>query len=92
MIRLVPLIAALALAGCATNEAPEPEVRTVTVRVPVAVSCVPESLPGPPDYPDTDAALRQAPDAAARYGLIVAGRVLRIQRAAEAEPVIDGCR
>ena len=89
--RLIPLCALL-LASCATNDAPEPVIRTVTVQVPVAVSCVPESLPGPPAYPDTPEAIRAAPDAAARTALIFAGRELRIQRSAEVEPVIAGCR
>ena len=92
MSRALILIAALALASCATTGRPEPEVRTVTVQVPVAASCVPESLPGPPAYPDTPEAIRAAPDAAARTALIFAGRELRIQRSAEVEPVIAGCR
>ena len=89
--RLIPL-AALALVGCGSNLKPEPEIRIQRVEVPVAVACVPESLPGPPAYPDTDEALRAAPDAAVRVGLIVAGRELRIQREAEVEPVLAGCR
>ena len=89
--RLIPLCALL-LASCATNDAPEPVIRTVTVQVPVAVSCVPENLGPAPVYPDTPQALADAPDAAARFAIIAAGRLLRIQRAAEVEPVIAGCR
>lgn len=82
--------ASLLLTACAGKS--EPVIRTVEVRVPVPVACVPESLPAEPVYPDDDSSLKAAPDAAARYGLIAAGRVLRIQRAAEVEPVIKGCR
>lgn len=35
----IALIAALALAGCATPKAPEPIVRTVTIEVPIRVAC-----------------------------------------------------
>lgn len=92
MIRATIPLVALVLVSCGSNEKPEPEIRIQRVEVPVAVACVPESLPGPPTYPDTDEALRAAPDAAVRVGLIVAGRELRIQREAEVEPVIAGCR
>ncbi|WP_270376218.1 hypothetical protein, partial [Marinicauda sp. Alg238-R41] len=55
----------LSLAGCASVASPEPIVRTVEVRVPVPVPCVPADadLTGP-DYPDTDAELLAAEDAA----------------------------
>lgn len=82
--------ASLLLTACAGKS--EPVIRTVEVRVPVPVSCVSDKLPEEPTYPDTDDAVKAAPDAAARYGLIAAGRVLRIQRAAEVEPVVKGCR
>lgn len=90
MIRPTLMLAAIALGGCATTT--EPRVETVVVNVPVAVPCVPQGLPEAPKYPDTAEALRRAPDAAARVGLIVAGRALRDQRLAEVEPVIAGCR
>ena len=80
----------LTLGGCATT--PEPEIRTVTVNVPVAAQCVPKSVAAAPAYPDTDDALRSAPDAAARYLLLFAGRMLRAARLAELEPTVEGCR
>ena len=83
--------ASLVLVGCGGKQV-EPEIRIVEVPVSVPVSCVPKNFPAKPMYPDSDDALKAAPDAAARYGLIAAGRVLRIQREAEVEPVLAGCR
>lgn len=80
----------LAAASCATTA--EPIVRTVEVRVPVPVKCVPAGLAGEPAYPDTDAAIRAQPGPAERYQLLAAGRLLRIQRSAETEPIIRACR
>lgn len=82
---------ALALAGC-ESVPKEPVVRTVEVKVPVAAACVPESFPKPPEYPDSDKALKAAPSGAERYQLIQAGRILRVQRAAEVEPMVEACR
>ena len=84
--------AALALASCAHAPPPEPVVRTVTVNVPVAVSCVPGQLAAAPDYPDSDTKLKAAQDAAERLQLVVAGRTLRIARLGEIEPVVAACR
>lgn len=90
MIRAA-LLASLALAGCATTS--EPRVVTREVKVPVPVSCVPESARiEPPAFPDTDAALKAAGGAADRYGLMAAGRKLRDQWIAEAVPVLRSCR
>lgn len=92
MNKIVPLFAVLALAACsAKQERPEPIVQTVEVQVPVPQPCVPKQLGGPPVYPDTDEALRSAPDAAARYRLVYAGRLLRIGRLGELEPVAKSC-
>lgn len=55
-------------------------------------ACVPKTLPGPPGYPDTDAALRAAAGAADRYQLLAAGRILRKDRLEDLERVIAGCR
>ncbi|AOR76550.1 hypothetical protein [Novosphingobium resinovorum] len=82
----------LALAACTTAPAPPETVRTVEVKVPVRQACVPTTLGGAPDYPDDDAALRKAPDAAARYKLLYAGRKLRIPREQELETVVAGCK
>jgi hypothetical protein len=59
---------------------------------PAKASCVPRALPRSPKYPDSDQALRDAGGAADRYQLMAAGRLLRIQRLAELERVIEGCR
>ncbi len=77
------------LAGCATQE---PKIVTQTVSVPVAVSCVPASMPDAPDYPDTNAALT-APgvDGPRRYQIIVAGRALRIARINLLEQLVANC-
>lgn len=82
--------AALLLAGCGHQR--EPIVKTVYVDRPVALECVPASLDDAPSYPDSNAALKQAADAAERYALIAAGRLLRDARLAELEPVIMNCR
>lgn len=55
-------------------------------------SCVPRNLPQAPRYPDTDAALRNAPGAADRYQLMAAGRILRQQRLEDLERVVQNCR
>jgi hypothetical protein len=51
-------------------------VRTVEVKVPVAVPCKPDLGPAP-SYPDTRAALMGAPDLFERVKLLLAGRELR---------------
>ncbi len=89
-MKLVALLPLALLAGCTT--AREPVVRTVTVLKPVALSCVPETLSTAPDYPDTDDALLAAQDAAERYRLVAAGRLLRNARLGELEPVLLICR
>ncbi len=96
MNRYIPIcIAALGLSGCASRpEArPEPIVITKEVVVPGPQSpCVPANLSSlPPAYPDTDAALRAAEDAAERYQLMAAGRKDRIARLNELEPIIASC-
>ena len=96
MTQPAPFIVAivLALSGCKTvvGPTPEPEVRIQQTVVERAVSCVPENLGAPPLYPDTNAALSKAADAAVRYALIQAGRLLRIARLGEVEPVVASCR
>lgn len=80
----------LALAGCA--HAPrEPEIRTVEVKVPTAISCVPANLPAAPVYPDTREALQAAGAAPERYQLMAAGRELRIVRLRDLEAVVATC-
>jgi len=83
---------ASACAACATKAPPEPIVRTVEVKVPVPVECVPAGLTVPPVYVDTDAALKAAAGPEDRFQLLAAGRIQRNQRLAQVEPVIKGCR
>lgn len=91
MVRKLSLLAFLAVAACATPKVPEPIIKTVTVNIPVPQPCVPKTLGDRPAYPDTDQALLNAVDAAERYQLIFAGRILRDARLGEIEPVIASC-
>ncbi|HWA60477.1 MAG TPA: hypothetical protein VG939_03845 [Caulobacteraceae bacterium] len=89
MTRL-PAIAACCslLAACAT--APPAHVELRTVQVPTPVPCRPAVGPEPA-YPDSDEALRQAPDLFARVKLIAAGRLMRIAREAELKAALAAC-
>lgn len=91
-VRPAALAAALLLAGCATTAPPEPVIRTVEVRVPVAIQCVPKGMPEPPAYVDTDAALKSAAGPEDRFQLLAAGRIQRMQRQAVTEPILRTCR
>ena len=91
MRRLIVLLALAPLAACATPGAPPARLVTVEVAVPVASPCVPAGLAAAPEYPDTDEALRAAPDAASRYLLTFAGRQLRSARLNELEPIVAAC-
>jgi len=62
------------------------------VKVPVPVPCVSAQLPGPPDYPDTAAALRAAPDLAEFTRLLSAGWPLRDARLTALEAAVEACR
>jgi hypothetical protein len=100
----VAVSAALLSAACAAVKTPAPgpamaaapapvaPPREVVVKVPVKETCVPKSLPAPPHYPDSDAALRDAGGAADRYQLLAAGRILRAKRLALLERVLEACR
>jgi hypothetical protein len=92
-VALIVLVAA-ALSACAGAPAssPEPRIITQVVDKPVATSCVPPETPEPPAYSDTDAALKAAADAAARYLLLIGGREERDARLATIEPVVQACR
>ena len=79
--RAALLLGFLGMVGCSRPPAP-----------PVAVSCVPDSLGAAPTYPDEDAALLAAPDAAARYRLLALGREARAWRLGELEGVVQVCR
>lgn len=74
---------AASLAACKTtgDVDPQPVVRTVEVKVPVVVPCKAlEQLGGEPLYPDTNAALQAAADIFEQARLLMAGRLMRIQR------------
>ena len=88
----IVLVGTLALAGCGTVPKPaEPKIVVDTAHDPVAASCVPSTLGPAPAYPDTDAALKAAPNMFERVRLLVAGRLLRIQRAGALEGVATAC-
>lgn len=81
--------ACLTLAACATPSEPRIVVKEVKIAVPVACS----ADPGPdPNYPDTDAALRSAPNLYERTKLLLAGRLLRMGREVELKAANSGCR
>lgn len=83
----------LLLGGCGAKivSTPEPIVVTQDVAVAIAGACVPKGLANEPAYPDTDAALLEAPEGPVRFQLLVLGRAQRIARLLEIEPVIRGC-
>ena len=83
------MLGCVSLAGCATRSEPRVEIREV--KVPVAVKCAVSAGPDPA-YPDTDEALRAAPNVLERVRLLAAGRLLRIAREAELKAASAGCR
>ena len=87
MKRLAILLAALALTACASTPPP-----VLEVKVPVAVSCVSKDFQDRPDVPDTDAALKAAPDLAETLKLLLAGRTIRQAWDGAAQVQIDICR
>ena len=87
LLLTIPLC--LALTACGTT--PEPIIRTVEVRVPVAISCIPDELGSEPEYPDEPEVLREA-DPATRYALLQEGWLLRRARLDVLEGVVEGCR
>lgn len=87
------VIAALALAGCATTRTPEPRVVIQEVRIPVSTPCQPDaSVLVTPAFPDTHAALVSAPDADRVVRLLGAGRTLRDAYIAALRGALDACR
>ena len=90
MKRLI-LLAALALAGCATT-APNGPIRIQLVDREVPVSCVPADLPPAPVYPDTLSAVLSAAGLAERDALIKEGWSLKEARLAALEGVVTTCR
>lgn len=91
-VRVLPIAAALALSACAGGERPEPQIRTVEVRIPVPQPCDAASrLGSPAAYPDTDEALRVAETLFDQVRLLLAGRVLRIARNDALEAAVQTC-
>jgi hypothetical protein len=92
-LKLAALAAGVAGLGliqaCATHPA-EPILKTVEVKVPVAVSCPDKRAPAP-TYPDTAEALAAAPDLFERVKLLLAGRTLRAERLKEDDGQIAAC-
>lgn len=82
-------------AGCAhtPTEPPEPVVQLVEVKVPQPVPCPALAQLGQePAYPDTDEAIKAAPNVAERAKLYVKGRTLRVQRLAEYTAAALACQ
>lgn len=82
-------ILSITLAACATTK-PEPQIVTKEVQVPVMVKCHPDIGPEP-DYPDTDARLKAAPDLFSKVQLLVAGRLMRLSRDAVKSAALSAC-
>ncbi len=89
ILRILAATALIGLTACATTP-PAPQIVTKTVQVAVPVACKPAIGPAPA-YPDTDAALKAAPDVYQRVQLLVAGRLLRIAREAELTAGLSAC-
>jgi len=87
--RICAPVALLALSACATTP-PAPQIVTKTVQVAVPVACKPTIGPAPA-YPDTDLALKAAPDVYQRVRLLVAGRLERVAREAELTAALSAC-
>jgi hypothetical protein len=89
-MKRLALIAVLFLAGCQSTPPLDPRVQVRTVETPVPVRCRPDLGPEP-DYPDTDDALRAAPDLFVRVRLLLAGRLLRIARDQQKTAALAAC-
>jgi hypothetical protein len=91
--RLAAACAALVLldaCGSVASPPPDPKIEVKTIDTPVAVQCRPDLGPEPA-YPDTDAALRAAPDLFHRVQRLVAGRLMRIGRDAQKTAALAQC-
>lgn len=87
MKMIAGLVLAAALTGCATSQ---DRIVVQEVKVPVSVPCV-AKLPDAPAYPDTDDALKNAPDLFSLATLYRAGRGMRIAREAGLLEVLKSC-
>lgn len=77
------------LAGCETTA--EPQIRTVEVKVPIRVACVPADLPEKPAA-YADGALNGGTPPDERYKAIATANEERKARLARTEPIIAACR
>lgn len=87
-MRALVILAALLLVGCAGHAGPV-QVKTVTVKVPVAVSCTP-SIPPAPDYATARLTLDESV-----YDLVKAVLVELLQLRAENAELragLEGCK
>ncbi len=82
-------IAILALVGCGTTSSEQPT-RVVTVHDVVTAKCSPK-LDVEPTYPDTDAALANAPDIFGGVQLLKEGRALRTAYIASLQAALRAC-
>jgi hypothetical protein len=89
-MKRLALVACLALGACAGGPAPEQRIVTQRVEVPVAVQCKPD-IGQDPVYPDSDAALHAAPNIFERAKLVMAARLMRIQRDLEKSAALRAC-
>ena len=78
------ILAVMLLVGCSTLP------KVVDVPIPTPVYCKPAVLPEP-DYPDTSAKLKAAPDIFEAAKLLLEGRVMRIEREAELKAALQAC-
>lgn len=86
-MKRLAILVALALTACAHTPPP-----VVTIKVPVAVSCVSKDFADMDQAPDTDQALKAAPDLAETLKLLLAGRTIRQAWIPTAQKQIDLCR
>ncbi len=89
MIRVAA--ACLLLASCASTP-PEPVIRTVEVKVPVPVTCVPANATTDPVFRVTRADILAASSAAERLRLLGVGFLERDAWMGETVPVLRGCK
>ena len=91
MNRAIIIAACLSLGACATAGPPlDPKLEVKTVPMVIVSPCTPDIGPEP-DYVDSDAALKSAPDLFAQVKLLLAGRLQRIKRDAEKSAALAKC-
>lgn len=88
-MKFLVLIAALFLVSCGTT-AHESRITLHEVKVPVPVPCPLRAGPATV-YPDSDEALRMAPDLFARVQLLLAGRRLRNEDLKASTQMLKAC-